>query len=126
MREKTMVERGNTKPSQAQAKKPTRNPTAKELLTHKNTTKKTNPQKQPFDIHSFALSQENEQTLVNVKQDATDALGRPISASAILRALLRYAGQQPAAWIAKQIHPLIEAEVEEGRLWGTQSKTGRK
>lgn len=119
------MERGKNKPSQARAKKPTRNPTTKELLTHRITNKKLNPQKQPFVIHSFALVVDNEETLADVRQTATDAIGRPISGSAVVRALLRYVGQQPSFWIAKQIHPLLEQEIEAGRVWGSTRKTGK-
>jgi hypothetical protein len=119
------VERGKKKLSQTRAKKPTQEAPKQKLLTHRITDKKTNLKKQPFVIHSFALAEENEETLANVRQTASDAIGRPISGSAVVRALLRYVTRQPSFWIAKQIHPLLEQEIEEGREWGSTRKTGK-
>jgi len=113
------VERGKKKPSQARAKKLTQKATKQELLTHRITNTKTNPHKQPFVIHSHALTAANEQTLSEVKQDATDALGQTISSSAVVRACLCFLAKQPSGWIAKELHPLIEEEIAQGRLWGT-------
>lgn len=94
----------------------------KELLTHHITDKKSKP-KPPFLIRSYAIAPDTEQTLENLKQDATDAIGRPISSSALLRALVRFLAQQLPAWTDKQLHPLIEEEIKQGRLWGTKIKT---
>jgi len=94
------------------------------LLAHHLTDQKSKP-KTPFLIRSYAIAEETEQTLENLKQDATDTIGRPISSSALLRAFVRFLAQQPSAWTAKQLHPLIEEEREQGRLWGRQ-QTARK
>jgi hypothetical protein len=45
--------------------------------------------------------------------EATDSLGRPVSHSTILRALLRYVDQQAPTWLRDQLFPLIQ---EEGSL----------
>jgi hypothetical protein len=100
----------------------TKEATKPPLLTHHIPTTKSKP-KNPFLIRSYAIAEHTEQTLEQLKQAATDAIGRPISSSAVLRALVRYLGQQPSSWIAKQIHPLLEQEIEQGRLWGTKGKT---
>ena len=96
--------------------------TKQELTTHQITDTKAELKKQPFVIRSVALTAENEETLEHLKQDATDAIGRPISSSALLRAFVRFFAQQPPIWTAKQLHPLIEEEIEQGRLWGTKGK----
>ena len=44
---------------------------------------------------------------------ATDSLGRPVSHSTIVRALLRYVDQQAPTWLRDQLLPLIQ---EEGSL----------
>jgi len=120
-----MATQGEKKQGQARAKKPTQEATTPELLTHQIAATKTELKKQPFIIRSVALAAANEETLEHLKQDATDALGRPVSGSAVLRALVRYLSRQPSSWVAQQLHPLIEAEIEEGRLWGTWRKTGK-
>jgi hypothetical protein len=90
-----------------------------ELLTHQTTVKKPKP-KTPLFIRSYSLAEENEKTLEQCKQTATDTIGRPISSSTILRALVRFLAQQSSSWTAKRLHPLIEEEIEEGRIWGTK------
>jgi hypothetical protein len=120
-----MVTKGKTKQGQGSTKAAAKGATTKELLTHRIANKKPHLKKQPFVIHSFALVADNEETLADVRQTATDVIGWPISGSAVVRALLRYVGQQPSFWIAKQIHPLLEQEIEAGRVWGTQSKKGK-
>ena len=49
---------------------------------------------------------------------ATDSLGRAVSHSTIIRALLRYAEQRDSIWLHDQFFPLIEQEVEGGTLSG--------
>lgn len=96
----------------------------KSLLTQHSTDQKSIHKKQPYSIRSYAIAEENEHTLQQLKQEATDAIGRPISSSALLRALLHYLSQQSPSWTAEQLHPLIEKEIEAGRVWGTKVKKG--
>ena len=44
--------------------------------------------------------------------DAAEALGVPVSNSAMLRALLTYVGQQSPTWTAANIFPLVERDNE--------------
>jgi hypothetical protein len=40
----------------------------------------------------------------------------------MIRALLRYAAQQPPGWAAAALHPLIEEEITSGTFWGSKKK----
>jgi hypothetical protein len=83
---------------------------------------KTKPRKQPLVIRSHTLTPELENLLQQWSHDATDALGWTVSTSAILRALLQYAAQQPAAWRPTTLFPFIEQEIAAGVLWGSKKK----
>ena len=52
--------------------------------------------------------------LMKLSIAATDSLGRAVSHSTIIRALLRYAEQRDLTWLHDQRFPLIEREVEVG------------
>jgi hypothetical protein len=80
-------------------------------------TKKTLP-KQPLHIHSITLTPSDAETLEQLSQDASDFIGYRISASAIVRAVVRYAGQQGEAWAREQIFPFVEQELNAGVRWG--------
>jgi hypothetical protein len=61
-------------------------------------------------------------TLSRLSRDASDFLGRKVSSSAIVRALIRQIDQQgPPACEALFI--LVEKEMKSGRIWGR--KRGR-
>jgi len=62
-----------------------------------------------------------ERLLHRLSQEASDALGRPVSNSAILRAILSYIDQQPPSW-ALFLYPFVEQEIEQGRVWGSIKK----
>jgi hypothetical protein len=80
--------------------------------------KKTKPREKPaFVIRTFSLMPADNRILRGLSQDATDALGRTISESAIVRALLRLAKQQQ---LASQLVTLVEAELNAGVRWGKQ------
>ncbi len=74
--------------------------------------------KEPFHISSFALTSTTETTLTRISQDATDVIGRRVSDSAIIRALLRHIERQPLSWVRGQLYPLLETEMNTGVLWG--------
>jgi hypothetical protein len=86
-------------------------------------TKKT-PPTEPLKVCSVKLTPASELMLQTLSQDASDALGWTVSSSATVRALIRYAGQQPPTWAAAALHPLIEQEISQGRVWGSK-KGGR-
>lgn len=79
--------------------------------------KKTSSQ-EPLRVYSLKLTPAAEHLLNDLSQDATDAIGRPVSSSALVRALLQYLAQQPSTWTATTLYPLIEQEIERGRVWG--------
>ena len=80
-------------------------------------TKRT-PSPEPLKVCSLALTPSAERLLNDLSQDATDAIGRPVSNSALVRALLQYLAQQPSTWTATTLYPLIEQEIGHGRVWG--------
>ena len=52
-------------------------------------SKKLTPEKPQFSIHSVTLTTEEVGALEQLSRDASDFLGRSISSSAVIRALLR-------------------------------------
>jgi hypothetical protein len=62
-----------------------------------------------------------ERLLQRLSQHVSDVLGRPVSHSAILRALLSYANQQPPSG-SSSLYPFIEQEIEQARVWGSTKK----
>jgi hypothetical protein len=69
-------------------------------------------------IRSLTLTHDADETLQRLSQDATDYLGRKVSGSAIVRALLLWTRQQSATWLTAHISPFIEAEMSTGVVWG--------
>jgi predicted TIM-barrel fold metal-dependent hydrolase len=56
--------------------------------------------------------------LRRLSTDAADYIGRAVSGSAIVRALLRHVAQYPASWVQARIFPFVEKELDSGVLWG--------
>lgn len=83
---------------------------------------KSKPLKPPLVVRSHTLTQETDDTLHRLNQDASDALGWTVGSSAVIRALLRYVAQQPSSWVSTTLHPLIEQEIASGIFWGTKKK----
>lgn len=83
---------------------------------------KFTPQKQPLVVRSHTLTREADTILKELNQGASDALGWTVGSSAVIRALLRYADQQPPAWVSESLHPLIEQEIASGIFWGSKKK----
>ena len=83
-------------------------------------TKKPPTQEKPqLSIHSVTLSTEESAILHRLSQEATDFLGRSISSSAIVRALLRQINKQgPSA--ADDLCFEVERELKAGVRWGKQ------
>jgi hypothetical protein len=80
--------------------------------------RKVPSKKQPFRISSFALTSSTETVLERLSGDATDTVGRAVSDSAIIRALLRYAEEQSLQWARERLYPHLEKEMNAGVLWG--------
>ena len=72
------------------------------------------PKKTSFRTRTYDLTSPTAALLMQLSLDATDALGRAVSHSTVIRALLRYAEQQDVIWLHDQLFPLIEKEVMVG------------
>ena len=83
-------------------------------------TKKPPTQEQPqFSIHTISLTTEETKVLQNLSQEASDFLGRSISNSAVIRALIRQVVKQgPSA--ADDLFFEVERELKAGVRWGKQ------
>ena len=71
-------------------------------------------------VVTVKLTPTKEQLLHQLSQDASDRLGWTVSSSAVIRGLLEYTRQQPPAWVATNLHPVIEQEIMQGRVWGSK------
>lgn len=70
-----------------------------------------------FAIHTVSLAAEEVRALQHLSQDASDFLGRSISSSAIVRALIRQVVKQgPPA--AEALFLEVEHELKAGVRWG--------
>jgi hypothetical protein len=79
------------------------------------------PPKQPFLIRTHTLTQETDILLQHLSRDASDFLGRSISSSAIIRALIRQVVKQgPPA--ADALFLEIERELKDGVIWGKKKQ----
>jgi len=83
-------------------------------------TRKKPPEERPLlTIHSVTLTAEESAILRRLSSSATDFLGRSISNSAVIRALLRQIDKQgPPA--ADTLFIEIENELKGGVRWGKQ------
>lgn len=70
-----------------------------------------------FTVHSFKLTPDTEETLSRLSSDASDYIGRTISESAVIRALLRQASQYDTP-VSQALFQFIEEELGEGVRWG--------
>ena len=77
---------------------------------------------EPLKTYSLNLTPAAEQFFSQLSQEASDALGRSVSNSALLRALLVYIEQQPRSWASTQLYPLVEQEIARGRVWGRKKQ----
>ena len=89
-----------------------------ELITHLMARKQTEAKKEAFMIRSCTLTTPTEETVKRLSGEASDQLGWTVSGSAIMRALLRYAGEQPSRWASSQLFPFVEREIAGGVVWG--------
>jgi hypothetical protein len=85
-------------------------------------TRKPKVTKQPLLIRTHTLTHNTHRALGQLSQEATDTLGWTVSNSALVRALIRYAIQQPQGWKTEALFPLVEQEIEAGTLWGSKKK----
>lgn len=74
-------------------------------------------EKPKFASHTISLTAEEGTALAHLSQDASDFLGRSISSSAIVRALIRQVVKQgPPAVDALFLE--VERELKAGVIWG--------
>lgn len=79
--------------------------------------KSAKEEKPTFSIHSVTLTSDVDAILQRLSRDASDFLGRSISMSAVVRALVRQVDKQgPPASDALFLE--IERELKAGVLWG--------
>jgi hypothetical protein len=77
--------------------------------------------KQEFTIHSLSLTRETEDILQRLSGDASDYIGRAVSNSAIVRALLCLVDQQGPSG-ADALFVQVEKELKSGVMWGKESE----
>lgn len=77
----------------------------------------------PLKIYSLSLTAADVDVLDALAQAASDELGRAISRSTVLRAILQLVKKRMLPEPA--ITETIEREVESGRKWGKESPTRR-
>jgi hypothetical protein len=81
------------------------------------TKKPLPPEKPHFSIHTFTLTPDVVEALQDLSSDASDFLGRTVSSSAIIRALVRrVVRQEPTA--IDTLFLEVEKELKAGVLWG--------
>lgn len=61
----------------------------------------------------------------NLAQAASDAVGQRMSQSAVVRALVRWAGQQNEASLNDLLYPYFSQELAAGIRWGAVGKGGK-
>jgi hypothetical protein len=81
-------------------------------------SKKTEAKKARVSVHSLALARDTEETLERLSGEASDFIGRKVSGSAVVRALLRHVERENSSWVTAQIFSLVEAELSSGVTWG--------
>jgi len=75
------------------------------------------PAHPPLAVHTVTLADDVVTILKRLSNEASDFLGRSVSSSAIVRALVRQIDHQgPPAQEA--LFLLVEEEMKDGRLWG--------
>jgi hypothetical protein len=79
------------------------------------------PTKPEFHAYAVKLTPQTVDTLRDLAESATAAVGRKISASAVLRALVAFAGRQSGEWVKRELFPHFEEELQAGGAWGKVS-----
>jgi hypothetical protein len=81
------------------------------------TPKPSAPKKTKFAVHTVTLTEDVVNGLEQLSNNASDFLGRTVSGSAIIRALVRQVVKQgPGA--ADALFLVVEEEVKDGVIWG--------
>jgi hypothetical protein len=77
-------------------------------------------EKPPLAVHTVTLTPDVVEALQRLSQDASDFLGRRVSSSAIVRALVRQVDQHGPPAVDALFH-LVEKELKEGVFWGRKT-----
>jgi len=78
--------------------------------------------KESFRVSSFTLTKPAETILKRLSENATDIIGRSISESAIIRALLCEVAKR-GSWATDALFLEVEGEMNAGLLWGRTKKS---
>jgi hypothetical protein len=76
----------------------------------------------PLRVSAIALTRDDLTILSKLAQEQSDLLGRAISRSTLVRALIRFAERNIAAL---ELRAYIEVELQQGRKWGHDSTRRR-
>jgi hypothetical protein len=81
--------------------------------------RKTKPKNKPsLVLRSYRADEGVQDTLDSISRDLTDILGHPVSQSAVIRGLIRWAARQEYEWLKEQLSLLVEGELNAGVSWG--------
>jgi hypothetical protein len=89
-----------------------------EIITYRMARAKKNPSQPPLAIRSFTFTPDADDALRHLSSDASDYIGRRVSGSAIVRALLQYADRRGEMWGREELCPFVERELSSGLVWG--------
>jgi hypothetical protein len=95
--------------------------TAKQTAIKKPTKKKAASVQRIEERRSVTFASDTMQMLRQLSQENSDFMGRRVSNSSLIRALIRYAASQPPQWAHRVLVPFLEAEVAAGVKWGHES-----
>ena len=83
----------------------------------KPTPKPPSPAHPPLAVHTVTLAADVVTILLRLSDEASDFLGRSVSSSAIVRALVRQV-EKRGSWATESLFLEVEQEMKDGRLWG--------
>jgi hypothetical protein len=78
--------------------------------------------KPQIHLTGIALTPAEVKVLQRMSSEATDAIGRTISVSAVQRALIQWVGKRELKFIREEIVPLVEKEMSLLR-WGRRKES---
>ena len=84
--------------------------------------KKTAVKKPIITVTTVSLTAAEVTVLRRLSEDASDIVGRKISSSAVLRALVQWVGGQKLEFARTEIIPLVEHEMTQLR-WGRKKES---
>lgn len=84
--------------------------------------KEEKKEKPKIQLTGVAFTAEEQALLRRLSDDATDMIGRRVSGSSVLRAIIRYLGAQGLPFARDNVFPLIEKELSLLR-WGRKKES---